>query len=109
MPLDGLLKRYEACLMEMEYCLTTRYDILKWTGDFISKHLKWGYDYMDKTTISQFMQELDDRRYNGVIGEQHYRKMKTLGATHMTGGSNPFYEKIGYEKGSHWTFWKKGI
>ena len=78
MPLDGLLKRYEACLMEMEYCLTTRYDILKWTGDFISKHLKWGYDYMDKTTISQFMQELDDRRYNGAIGEQHYRKMKRL-------------------------------
>ena len=37
---------------------------------------------------------------------KHYHRMKALGATHMTGGSNPFYEKIGYEKGSHWTFWK---
>ena len=38
---------------------------------------------------------------------KHYHRMKALGATHMTGGSNPFYEKIGYGKGSHWTFWKK--
>ena len=37
---------------------------------------------------------------------KHYHRMKALGATHMTGGSNPFYEKIGYGKGSHWTFWK---
>ena len=33
--------------------------------------------------------------------------MKPLGATHMTGGGNPFYEKLGYGKGIHWTFWKR--
>ena len=38
---------------------------------------------------------------------QHYRTLKPLGATHMTGGENPFYKKVGYGKGSHWTFWKK--
>ena len=38
---------------------------------------------------------------------RHYRRMKALGATHMTGGENPFYEKIGYGKGHHWTFWKR--
>ena len=32
----------------------------------------------------------------------HYRHLKPLGATHMTGGSNPFYEKIGYGDGFHW-------
>ena len=37
----------------------------------------------------------------------HYRRMKALGATHMTGGGDPFYEKIGYGKGLHWTFWKR--
>ena len=37
----------------------------------------------------------------------HYRRMKALGATHMTGGGDPFYEKIGYGKGLHWSFWKK--
>lgn len=38
---------------------------------------------------------------------QHYRTLKPLGATHMTGGSNPFYEKIGYGKGFHWYCWAK--
>ena len=31
----------------------------------------------------------------------HYRRLKPLGATHMTGGGDPFYEKIGYGKGYH--------
>ncbi|MBO4579710.1 MAG: GNAT family N-acetyltransferase, partial [Clostridiales bacterium] len=38
---------------------------------------------------------------------KHYRRMKELGATHMTGGEDPFYSKIGYGKGWHWTFWKR--
>ena len=38
---------------------------------------------------------------------KHYHRMKALGATHMSGGSDPFYEKIGYGKGKRWTFWKK--
>ncbi|MBR0388034.1 MAG: GNAT family N-acetyltransferase [Clostridia bacterium] len=25
----------------------------------------------------------------------------------MTGGGDPFYEKLGYGKGIHWTFWKR--
>lgn len=36
-----------------------------------------------------------------------YRRMKPLGATHMTGGGNPFYEAIGYGAGIGWTFWKR--
>ncbi len=36
-----------------------------------------------------------------------YRRMKPLGATHMTGGGNPFYEKIGSEPCIGWTFWEK--
>jgi GNAT superfamily N-acetyltransferase len=38
---------------------------------------------------------------------RHYHLMKALGATHMTGGGDPFYEKLGYGKGIHWTFWKR--
>ena len=38
---------------------------------------------------------------------RHYHTMKALGATHMTGGADPFYEKIGYGNGSHWTIWKR--
>ncbi|MBR5345928.1 MAG: GNAT family N-acetyltransferase [Clostridia bacterium] len=38
---------------------------------------------------------------------EHYRRLKPLGATHMTGGGDPFYEKIGYGKGSHWYFYAR--
>ena len=36
-----------------------------------------------------------------------YRRMKPLCATHMTGGADPFYEKIGFEPCVGWTFWEK--
>ncbi|WP_066719983.1 GNAT family N-acetyltransferase [Clostridium sp. Marseille-P299] len=36
-----------------------------------------------------------------------YRSMKPLGATHMTGGTNKFYSKIGYEPNVMWTFWER--
>jgi GNAT superfamily N-acetyltransferase len=35
------------------------------------------------------------------------RRMHALGAAQMTGGSNPFYEKIGFKPADEWTFWKK--
>ena len=40
---------------------------------------------------------------------EHYRRMKALGATHMSGGEDPFYEKIGYGNGFRFSFWKKVI
>lgn len=40
---------------------------------------------------------------------EHYRRLKPLGATHMTGGGNTFYEKIGFKPLVHWTFWEKKI
>lgn len=36
-----------------------------------------------------------------------YRKMKCLGATHMTGGTNEFYKRIGYQEAVKWTYWRK--
>lgn len=38
---------------------------------------------------------------------KHYHTFKALGATRMTGGSDPFYEKIGYGKGIHWNCYKR--
>ena len=35
------------------------------------------------------------------------RRMKPLGAAHMTGGANPFYEKLGFDPCVGWTFWEK--
>lgn len=36
------------------------------------------------------------------------RRMRPLGATHMTGGSNPFYAKLGYQPMITWTEWERG-
>lgn len=36
-----------------------------------------------------------------------YRRTKPLGATHMTGGSHPFYPGIGFRPAFTWTFWEK--
>ena len=36
-----------------------------------------------------------------------YRRMKPLGATHMTGGGDPFYEVIGFQPAVEWQFWQK--
>lgn len=39
---------------------------------------------------------------------RHYQCMKSLGATHMSGGAMDFYRKIGFDIPVRWTFWKKG-
>lgn len=36
-----------------------------------------------------------------------YRRMKSLGATHMTGGGDPFYAAIGFQPCIEWTYWEK--
>jgi GNAT superfamily N-acetyltransferase len=49
-------------------------------------------------------------RHKGIAAaalSEMYRRMKPLGATHMTGGGNPFYNAIGYEPSIIWTYWRK--
>jgi len=36
-----------------------------------------------------------------------YRRTKPLGATHMTGGGDPFYDKVGFKPEIEWCFWTK--
>ncbi len=36
-----------------------------------------------------------------------YRRTKALGATHMTGGGDPFYDRIGFKPEIEWGFWTK--
>lgn len=36
-----------------------------------------------------------------------YRRTKALGATHMTGGGDPFYDRIGFKPTIEWIFWVK--
>lgn len=51
-----------------------------------------------------------DHRKKGLASAAlslHYKRMKALGASHMTGGGDPFYQKLGYGKGYHCTIWRK--
>ena len=53
---------------------------------------------------------IPEYRHRGLAAaalSELYRRMKKLGATHMTGGMNPFYEKIGYMPAVKWTYWHK--
>lgn len=52
--------------------------------------LKLGYEELASAALSEL-----------------YRRTKELGATHMTGGMNEFYKKIGYKPAVKWTYWKK--
>lgn len=53
---------------------------------------------------------IHEYRHKGLAASalsEMYRRTKALGATHMTGGANRFYQKIGYQNAVKWTFWKK--
>lgn len=53
---------------------------------------------------------IPEYRHKGLASaalSELYRRMKKAGATHMTGGMNDFYKKIGYKPAIKWTYWRK--
>lgn len=51
-----------------------------------------------------------DHRRKGLAAaalSELYRRTRPLGATHMTGGGDPFYDQVGYRPTVEWTFWEK--
>lgn len=53
---------------------------------------------------------IPEYRHRGLASaalSELYRRTKALGATHMTGGENEFYKKIGYKPAEKWTYWQK--
>ena len=51
-----------------------------------------------------------EHRHKGLAAaamSELYRRMKSLGATHMTGGGDPFYDKVGFKPTIEWIFWVK--
>lgn len=50
---------------------------------------------------------ISEYRHKGLVVaalSEMYQRMKALGATHMIGGENRFYHKIGYYNVVKWTF-----
>ena len=90
---------------------TPEYDVIiaDENGDYVCFAGMWWvpenhYAYMEPLCTAP------EHRRKGLAAaalSKHYRRMKELGATHMSGGGDPFYEKIGFGNGPHWTFWKR--
>lgn len=51
--------------------------------------------------------EYRGRGLGSAILSELARRMQALGAVSMTGGTNPFYAKIGFKSADVWTYWKK--
>ena len=90
---------------------THEYDVIiaDESGEYVCFSGMW---WVPKNALA-YMEPLcthPDHRRRGLAAaalSRHYHRMKALGATHMTGGGDPFYEKLGYGKGIHWTKWKR--
>lgn len=71
-----------------------------------------GMWWVDKNKLA-YMEPLctipEHRRKGLAIAalSEHYRRLKPLGATRMTGGGDPFYQKIGYQSGIVWNHMRK--
>lgn len=55
---------------------------------------------------------IPEYRHRGLASaalSELYRRMKPLGATHMTGGFHDFYKVIGYKPVVKWTYWEKTV
>lgn len=53
---------------------------------------------------------LPEHRRKGLAAaalSELYRQLAPLGATHMTGGGDPFYAALGFEPTVQWQFWEK--
>ena len=90
---------------------TPEYDVIieNDSGEYVCYAGMW-WTPENKLAYLEPLCTVPDYRHMGLAAaalSEHYRRMNALGATHMTGGSNPFYEKIGYHPAVTWTFWKK--
>ena len=79
------------------------------TGEYVCYAGMW-WTPANKLAYMEPLCTVPEYRHKGLaaaILSEHYKRMKALGATHMTGGSDAFYEKIGYEPAVQFTHWKK--
>ncbi len=108
-PWDGNLD--EGYHLEASPHATSQYDVAiqNKDGDYVC----WAGMWWTPENNLAYMEPLctiPEYRHKGLAAaalSELYRRMKPLGATHMTGGGNPFYSAIGYKPMITWTHWKK--
>lgn len=78
-------------------------------GDYVCWAGMW-WTPENKLAYMEPLCTVPEYRHKGFAAaalSEMYRRMKPLGATHMTGGGSPFYSSIGYEPMITWTYWQK--
>ncbi len=91
---------------------TRQYDVIiaDETGEYVCYSGMWWVSE-NKLAYMEPLCTVPEYRRMGLAAaalSKHCHTLKPLGATHMTGGVDPFYEKIGYGSGIHWYCWKRG-
>jgi GNAT superfamily N-acetyltransferase len=90
---------------------TTQYDVAiqNEDGDYVCWAGMW-WTPQNNLAYLEPLCTVPEYRKKGLAAaalSELYRRMKPLGATHMTGGSNSFYSEIGYKPMITWTYWRK--
>ena len=79
------------------------------TGDYVCYAGMW-WTPENKLAYMEPLCTVPKHRRKGLAAaamSELYRRMKPLGATHMTGGGDPFYDKVGFKPEIEWIFWVK--
>ena len=90
---------------------TKQYDVAIQNED--GEYVCWAGMWWTPDNHLAYMEPLctvPEYRHKGLAAaalSEMYKRMKPLGATHMTGGGSKFYSSIGYEPMITWTHWEK--
>lgn len=75
-PISGLLRRFEDCLRDNEYCISYRYTMLRYASDILRTHLLKNLEYIDQGLIDAALLEHERRMAGGELSKGQYDKWK---------------------------------
>ena len=75
-PIEQMLKNYEAALAQTGYSITTKLLLVKRAELMIRRYLNAGLAYFDQTLINRYMGEIDDKYFKGNMQKKHYERTK---------------------------------
>ena len=75
-PINGLLEGYETMLKEMGYCTTTRFLLVRRAELILRRHQDQGLEHLDKDIVNRYVQEIDERYFNGKMARRYHERAK---------------------------------
>ena len=75
-PISGLLEGYEIALAEMGYSVTTKLLFIKRAEFIVRRHQNSDLQYLDSKIIAGYVQEIDERYFNGDRARRYHERAK---------------------------------